>query len=490
MKIPSHLCTSRHGVYYFRQTHTVGGKQRAKKISLQTKDPLQAKKKAIQLLALMSSNGEDMSRFGKFEMNINDGGVSFKLDKDDPDDVNKLTSFLQQNPHLIKNTAQHNVSKTETVVEGVAFDVMIEKYTERKTGKLGQKTLYGYLQNINIFKEWAEKQLGLKPFPITIVDRKIIALYINHLRSIEVNDNTIAKNYLICLNSIFDFAKSIGDYPDIDAPSRLHNLIDKNTKKEKPRNPFTKDELKKIFDPENLPINGHPEQFFAPLIGLFTGARISEICQLHRIDIGKSDDFYTLSINDEDLKKVKSEASKRVIPLHPILIEIGFIEYLEDMQKFGNFIFPTVKPDKYGYYGKEPGRRWATYLDKIGITDPTKVFHSFRSTTNIKLMDNGIEEEKRCAFIGHDHNTVNSKIYGHKGNADRSKFEPKFLFDLIVPQLNFEVDFSKLRYKKSMFDKFIYNHIRKENSNKAREDRLKKLDEFKVRSVKKSKASL
>jgi len=473
MRIFAHLCQSRHGVYYFRQTSTVAGKQIAKKLSLYTKDPVEAKEKAIQLLALMSkSNGERMNKIRRFEMVLNEGGVSFKLDKDDPDDVEKLGRFLRQNPEF--SPKAHQPVKPEPAAQGVSFDVIIQKYTERYEKKWAPKTLYGYLQNINIFKNWAEKQLGKKPFPITIIDRKIIALYIQHLRSLDINDNTIAKNYLICLNGIFDFAKSIGDYPDIDAPSRKHNLIDNKTKKEKPRNPFTTEELRKIFAPENLPVNSHPEQFFAPILGLFTGARISEICQLHTIDIGKKDQFYTISINDEELKRIKSPASRRIIPIHPILEEIGFIDYLEDMKKFGNYIFPTVNPDKYGYFGKEPGRRWAKYLDKLGITDPTKVFHSFRSTANIKLMDNGIEEEKRCAFIGHDHNTVNSKIYGHKGNTERSKFEPEFLFELIVPKLNFDVDFSKLKYKKGMFDKFIYRHLQKEKAKNLRAQRLAK----------------
>jgi len=49
------------------------------------------------------------------------------------------------------------------------------------------------------------------------------------------------------------------------------------------------EELKKIFASGNLPKNGYPEQFWAPLLALFTGSRISEICQLHRIGIGKRD---------------------------------------------------------------------------------------------------------------------------------------------------------------------------------------------------------
>lgn len=442
-------------------------------MSLHTKDPIEAKGKAIQLLSQLNNMAKsDMSKIGKFEMTMAGGAVTFKLDKDDPNDVEKLGRFLKENP-AFSPQAQTPVVAQNPVIHGAAFNIVVEKYEKRMKDSLVRKTLYGYLQNIRIFQAWAEKQLGKNPFPITMVDRNLIALYIDHLRSLGINPNTIAKNYLIALNGVFKFATSVGDYPNVEAPTRLHNLVNKKTKIEKPRNPFTLEDLRNIFNPANLPHNKHPEQFFAPLIGLFTGARITEICQLHVIDISKKDGFYTISINDEDLKTIKSDASRRIIPIHPVLIEIGFIEYIEDMKKFGGFLFPTVKPCLFGYAGKEPGRRFATYLDKIGITDSSKVFHSFRSTANIVLMDAKIEEEKRCAFIGHEHHTTNSKNYGHKRDSTRGKFTPEFLNELIVPVLKFDVDFSKLRYKSGMFDRFIYNEIRKDK-NKA--ERAKKLE--------------
>lgn len=471
MKISAHLCQSRHGVFYFRQTSTVANKQRARKISLYTKDPITAKEKAIQLLALLASNKEE-NMIKKFEMTVGSNGVTFKTDKDDPDDIENLGRFLTKNPQFIPNQNQKII---EEVVKGESFNVIIEKYEDRQTGKVAKKTLYGYLQNIKIFRDWAERHFNKKDFSINLVDRKIIALYISHLRKLNINDNTIAKNYLICLNGIFDFAYSIGEYQYEQAPSRLHNLIDKKNKNEKPRNPYEIEELKVIFDPKNLPRDKHPEQFWAPLLALFTGGRISEICQLHRIDIGKREDFYTISINDEDDKILKNDASKRIIPIHPTLIEIGFLDFVDDMEKFGGQLFPTVRPDIFGYYGKEPGRRWATYCDKIGITDPTKVFHSFRTTTNVLMMDNGVEEEKRCAYIGHEHNTTNSGTYRHKGNSTRKKFTPEFLFKIVTPFINYELDFSGLIYKKGMFDKFIYNDLIKKQAAKDRDERLEKL---------------
>lgn len=122
------------------------------------------------------------------------------------------------------------------------------------------------------------------------------------------------------------------------------------------------------------------------------------------------------------------------------------------MKGFNGQLFPDVCPDVFGYYGKEPSRRWGTYLDKLGMTDPTKVFHSFRGTANNKLKQNGISEEIRCEFVGHDHDTTNTKHY-------TEKYSVKFLHDNVLPALKYDFDFSKLRYKTHQFTAFIKKEL-------------------------------
>ena len=64
--------------------------------------------------------------------------------------------------------------------------------------------------------------------------------------------------------------------------------------------PFTKAELKKIFNPETYPYR-QDEQFafryFIPLMALFSGARLNELCQLYLDDIKKEGKIYTFSFN-------------------------------------------------------------------------------------------------------------------------------------------------------------------------------------------------
>lgn len=480
MEIPAHLWQSRHGVYYFRQTKRVAGRQVSKKVSLRTKDPKIAKMLAIKLLAgiptAMAQNPQ------KFEVNITSTGVSIKTDPADPTDADKLNQFMKDNREMISQIAQQASAtvqsnpfekiRQERVIaekllqeeDGVNIEVVLEKYIKRKKDQLAPKTIYTYSQYIKVFCDWCKKQYDKKIIHIGTVDRKVIAKYIDHLQSIGVVNATIEKNYLRALNGLFEFAKTIGDYPDVAVPSKLHKLTTKKEieKNRKERNPFNVEDLGLIFNPENLTAK-HPEQFWLPILALYTGARLNELCQLSLDDINEIDGIYTISITDTDEKKLKTLASKRTIPLHENILKIGFLEYIEDVRIFNGKLFPDLYTDAFGYYGKEPSRRWATYLDKIGITDPSKVFHSFRTTANNKLKQNGISEEIRCEFIGHDHDTINSKHY-------TERYSIKFLSETVLPALNFEVDLSLLKYKKNQFTGFItkeLERLKRRNSNKS-----------------------
>jgi integrase len=94
------------------------------------------------------------------------------------------------------------------------------------------------------------------------------------------------------------------------------------------RNHWSQEDLRRLFSPDNYNEQSryrHTYMFWLPILGLFTGARLEEICQLHLSDIYQADDIWVIDINDAVGKKVKTKSSRRLIPLHPILGDIGFI---------------------------------------------------------------------------------------------------------------------------------------------------------------------
>jgi len=331
----------------------------------------------------------------------------------------------------------------------------MDKYEKRREKELSSKSLYQYIRVLIKFKEWAESKEGLNPFLMYHADKKLISQYVDYLQANKYKNVTIEDNHLSVLNSLFEFATSVGEYDDIPSPAKGHKL--KATKEELadkiPREPFTEEDLNRIFNYELLKKNGNPCFYWLPILALYTGARINELSQLTILDISKIEGIDVIHITDENGGKVKTNASRRTIPLHPQVIKLGFLDYVADVKKYGHMVFPNLIKDKFGSYGKEPSRRFGEHLDKIGITSRSKVFHSFRGTANNHLKQKGVSVEERNDMIGHENEGTNERHYS-------KKYDAKYLYENVLPKLDFKVDFSKFSYEKDMFHVFIAKRLR------------------------------
>ena len=89
------------------------------------------------------------------------------------------------------------------------------------------------------------------------------------------------------------------------------------------RDAFDTDDLKALFGSKEYRQDSFKRgyQFWTPIIALYTGCRIEEICQLHLDDIRKEDGLWVLDINDDDEKKLKNLSSQRLVPLHLVLVD-------------------------------------------------------------------------------------------------------------------------------------------------------------------------
>lgn len=78
-----------------------------------------------------------------------------------------------------------------------------------------------------------------------------------------------------------------------------------------------------------------------PLIGLFSGLRLSEIIQLHFGDIKLDGPIPYFNICEDgggnlgsgDAKHVKSKAGIRRVPIHPALMQLGFDRFVQQRAK-------------------------------------------------------------------------------------------------------------------------------------------------------------
>ena len=188
--------------------------------------------------------------------------------------------------------------------------------------------------------------------------------------------------------------------------------------------PFTDGDLEKIFNPITYckyTRNGKDApKFFVTLIALFSGARINEICQVRLEDIKEEDGIVYIQTEDKhSLQSLKNTQSKRRIPLHPMLKEMGLITYINKMRrKNEEWLFPTLLKQynpKYKF-AKNVSRGFTSYLKQLGIKEKRKVFHSFRHTVRPKLRDEcHLSQEYIDALCGWEAGgNAGATTYSHK----------------------------------------------------------------------------
>jgi integrase len=186
----------------------------------------------------------------------------------------------------------------------------------------------------------------------------------------------------------------------------------------------------------NLPNDiSTPERYWVPLIGLYSGLRLNEICQLHISDIVKIDGCWCFDINDAGDKRLKNSASARMIPLHPKLIDLGLIRYYEAMKEaMKPRLWMNLEHIRLHGYTNGIGKWYARYNRDYVTEDPKKVFHSMRHTVADMLKQKGVSEGVIAEALGHAHKSITSSRYG-------KRYQPKVLLDALV-QLDYEAEIS------------------------------------------------
>lgn len=202
------------------------------------------------------------------------------------------------------------------------------------------------------------------------------------------------------------------------ANMKMHNPAEQ----EDNRLPYDAADLKLIFgsrvfcDGERPRAGGGEAAKWLPLIALLSGAREEEIGQALITDVKEEDGIAYLDINTLDRragKRVKNRSSRRKLPLHPELLRCGLLEYVEERRRAGDErLFPDLRPSVTGQVTGNWSKWWGRYTDGLRITDPRKVFHSFRHAFKDACRAAEITEEVHDALTGHTTPSVGRKYGG------------------------------------------------------------------------------
>ena len=139
-----------------------------------------------------------------------------------------------------------------------------------------------------------------------------------------------------------------------------------------------------------------------PWLLAFTGARLQEVCQSLVRDIRQEGSIWFLDINaDEEHKSLKNSGSVRKVPLHPALINEGFLDYVRSLSPQGP-LFPDLKPDRFGRRGGTGTKNIGRWVRALGITDQRKApNHAWRHRFKDVCRAAGIEKPVHDALTGH-----------------------------------------------------------------------------------------
>ncbi|MBB5038985.1 integrase [Prosthecobacter dejongeii] len=131
-------------------------------------------------------------------------------------------------------------------------------------------------------------------------------------------------------------------------------------------------------------------RFWVPLLALFQGFRCNEACQLEIADIGEKEGIPIINITDEsddeetDHKRVKNSTSRTHVPIHPTILKMGFLDFVNQRKTAGvGSLFPELPRDKSGVYSSTFSKWFGRFLDKTFEAKGTKTkstFHCFRHT--------------------------------------------------------------------------------------------------------------
>ena len=479
MRLAHHLLRHSSGVWHFRLTvpkdlQTLFG-MRIIKRSLRTKEPAAARLGAyllsaeyVQLFARARGKGMAMAKdtsgdnkpitpLRPREMILRTGsGVeivdyvcrinadgSASIEANGPDDhaqaMEAWTQMAEEVPAFLRREVPAALplpSRPRPV--GAAVErwlKSIEADTLKKTLTIKTAAVMGFARHVGIQKMLHE------------VQREDVHVWVEALRTSGLQTPTLI-NKTSYLRGFFTWAVSAGAYPKFpkdENPAAGHVIYRKQEKKKRKAfgfKAFTLEQVQALYAPEALAHLSEGARWGA-LIGLYTGARVSEVGQLALMDFTTVDGVPCLTITDEgEGQSVKNEPSLRTIPIHPDLLTLGLMERVETLRKKGEKrLFPKVKMGSVNGQGDWLSKAYGRHIEAVGITKPAKGkygFHSLRKTAVQTMKSAKVPLEWRCAYVGHDLDEEHVETYSGEYGA-------RAMLDIVPLGLGWGLDLTLVR---------------------------------------------
>jgi len=236
-------------------------------------------------------------------------------------------------------------------------------------------------------------------------------------------------------------------FPEAIATDGIEYCGDREEDERKQRE-FTPEELKRLFEgPEMRAFAADPTKahcYWLPVLGLFTGARVNELCQLNPSTDFASEEGIPFPLitpeteGDTRIRKRTKNSRSRKLPIHSTLIDLGFLAYVASVKARGlKLIFPEWKPNK-GRASPKAEEWFRELLVSTALRDETPGrcllgMHAFRSTFMNKALNVGVRSE---SITGHAEEDKSRVVKGYEGALSVANKK------LLLEQITFDLDFA------------------------------------------------
>ncbi|HIF9094860.1 TPA: tyrosine-type recombinase/integrase [Photobacterium damselae] len=237
------------------------------------------------------------------------------------------------------------------------------------------------------------KYIGLYDIQLEDITKQQVNEYIEHLQT--KYKKTTVQGSLSRLRSIWNYADSLGE---VATRSPFEKNIYATGDKVEKKQPFTADEMTWIK--ENVATE-EPNKRLLVELGVFTGCRISELCNLKVKNIITEDGITAIFIETG-----KTDAAERLVPLTDELAET--VRALADTKEDNDLLLGFENPSDMS--------RWFSRIKTARIpNNPAKCFHSFRVMFSTAMEQAGVDELKAAAIVGHKRGKTMTYLYYSRG---------------------------------------------------------------------------
>ncbi|MFN5745001.1 MAG: hypothetical protein ACK443_02780 [Methylococcaceae bacterium] len=272
---------------------------------------------------------------------ITDSSIPIYEWKPDPDDL-PLSVLAER---FIEQKKRHVRSGTAISLEGkvTQFVSIVTEYNEGTIPSVSELTMAKIRTYRDVLIQVPARRNGL---PKNCSYRAMLKMNLDPISPKTVKDTTVL------VGEFLTWLETEG-YPITRGLKSIFSSVKKpKARDSKSRVPFTDDDLRRLFlsEPYLKGTVKRPSEFWVPLLALFTGARLAELVQLHCSDVYSVDGIWVLDLNELDGKFLKSENSKRIVPIHSALIELGFLDFVKLRKKTSPRLFPEEERTPEGKF--------------------------------------------------------------------------------------------------------------------------------------------